>query len=69
MIREVEAKHTIKYEEYWVLRGIHEEYDKKTVVAEEKYMTFPTEQYIVDFLLRGKGTFEFVSVEHNYRLV
>lgn len=69
MIREVEAKHTIKYEEYWVLRGIHEEYGKKTVVAEEEYKTVPNEQDIVKFLLRGKGTFEFVSVEHNYRLV
>lgn len=66
MIREIERK-PIKYEEYWVLRGIDDTGNKKQVFAEREFVTPPTEQDIVDFLMTTKCSF--VSLEHNYRLV
>lgn len=70
MIREIEAKTMIKYEEYYVLRGIRiDDNDVKEVVAEQTCKTEPTEQDIVDFLVGGEKVFDFVSVAHNYRLV
>lgn len=70
MIREVEAKTKIKYEDYYVLRGVRiDDNDVKEVVAEQTCKTLPTEQDIVDFLVGGEKMFDFVSVEHNYKLV
>lgn len=70
MIREVEAKTVIKYEDYYVMRGVRiDDNDVKEVVAEQTYKTKPTEQDIVDFLVGGEKMFDFVSIEHNYKLV
>lgn len=66
MIREIERK-PIRYEEFWVLRAIDDEINKKVVVGEEKHCTPPTEQDIVDYLQNMRCSF--VSVEHNYRLI
>lgn len=70
MIREVEAKTTIKYEDYYVMRGVKiDDNDVKEVVAEQTCKSKPTEQEIVDFLIGGEMVFDFMSLEHNYRLV
>lgn len=66
MIREIERK-PIRYEEFWVLRAIDDEINKKVVVGEQKCTTPPTEQDIVDYLQNMRCSF--VSVEHNYRLL
>lgn len=66
MIREIERK-PIRYEEFWVLRAIDNENNKKVVVGEQKHPIPPTEQDIVDYLQNMKCSF--VSVEHNFRLI
>ena len=61
MVREVEAKTTIKYEDYYVMRGVRiEDNDVKEVVAEQTCKTKPKEQEIVDFLFGVKDYFDFI---------
>ena len=57
----------IAYTEYWVIRVIRDTTTSKTVVKEIEYPTPPTEQDIVEVLLRCDKN-EFVSVAHNYKL-
>ena len=57
----------IVYTEYWVIRVIRDTKASKTVTREIEYPTSPTEQDIVDVLLRCDKN-EFISVAHNYRL-
>lgn len=68
MIHEIERK-PLRYEDYFVLRGICEKGSTKTVIVEKRFDMSPTEQDIVDFLLKYEKDISFVSLEHNYRLI
>lgn len=57
----------VSYIEYWVIRVIRDTTSCKTVVKEIEFQTMPTEQDIVDVLLKCEPN-EFVSVEHNYKM-
>jgi hypothetical protein len=64
MIRTAE----IKYTEYWLIRVIENGIsNKKLVVKEIEYSTEPTEQDILEVLLKCNAD-EFISVAHNYRM-
>ena len=62
MIRTME----IAYTEYWVIRVVKDKGNIKTVVNEIEFLTPPTEQEIVDVLIKCQPN-EFVTVSHNYR--
>lgn len=57
----------VVYTEYWVIRVIKDTIVKKEVVQEIKFHTPPTEQDIVNVLVRCASN-EFISVEHCYKL-
>jgi len=63
MIRSAE----VVYTEYWVVRVIKDTIKKKEVVREIKFQIPPTEQDIVEVLIRCKSD-EFIGVEHCYKL-
>ena len=63
MIRSAE----VVYTEYWVIRVIRDTTAKKEVVREIKFQTPPTEQDIVDVLVKCASN-EFIGVEHCYKL-
>lgn len=67
MIKEINQK-PIRYKEYWVIRIVSEEGNKKNVCREIEYSTEPTEADIVRTLIEIP-TYCFVSIEHNYRLL
>ena len=56
------------YIEYWVIRVIREDMGSrtKTVVKEVEFQTPPTEQDMVDVLIKCEKN-EFISVAHNYK--
>ena len=55
------------YIEYWVVRVIRDTKISKTVVKEIEFETPPTDQDIIDVLLKCEQN-EFVSIAHNYRM-
>jgi len=57
----------VVYTEYWVVRVIKDTIKKKEVVREIKFQTPPTEQDIVEVLIRCEPD-EFIGVEHCYKL-
>ena len=57
----------VKYIEYWVVRVIHDIGSSKVVKDEFKFPTPPTEQDIVEILLKYNEDY-FVTVSHNYKL-
>lgn len=67
MIHEIERK-PLLYEDYYVLRGIQDKGNIKTVIVEKRFDMKPTEQDIVEFLLNNENI-DFVSENHNYRLM
>ena len=56
----------IAYTEYWVIRVVRDTKTSKTVVNEIEFLLPPTEQEIVDVLIKCQPN-EFVTVAHNYR--
>ena len=57
----------VNYIEYWVIRVIKDTKISKTVVKEIEYATPPTEQDVIEVLLKCEPN-EFISIAHNYRM-
>ena len=57
----------INYKEYWVIRVIKDNKEQKKVVKEIECSTPPTEQDVVDVLIKCNSD-EFVSIAHNFRM-
>lgn len=55
------------YIEYWVVRVIRDTKTCKTVVKEIEFGTPPTEQDVIEVLLKCEPN-EFISIAHNYRM-
>lgn len=55
------------YIEYWVVRVIRDTKMCKTVVKEIEFGTPPTEQDIIEVLLKCEPN-EFISIAHNFRM-
>lgn len=70
MLHEIEAKTKVRYQDYYVLRGIKQcDGLIKKVVIEECCDNKPTETDIAEFLMRHKKDIDFASIEHNYMLL
>lgn len=67
MIIRVRKTAEISYVEYWVIRVVKAEKERKTVVREIEYQIEPTERDIVEVLLTCEAD-EFITVAHNYKL-
>ena len=55
------------YIEYWVVRVVRDTKTCKTVVKEIEFGTPPTEQDVIEVLLKCEPN-EFISIAHNYRM-
>jgi len=56
----------MSYTEYWVIRVVRDSTTSKVVVKEIEFQIPPTEQDIVNVLMKCEPN-EFISVAHNYR--
>lgn len=63
----VMTKHEVELVEYWAIRGVQLNGEKKQVVAEMEIYIEPNELIIAQFLADYPNV-AFCTVEHNYKL-